>query len=188
MNPGRPSLYTPELAAEICRRLAAGESLRAICRDDGMPDESTVRGWATENTAGFFPQYARAREIQAERWADEILDIADDGSNDWMERQRGEDDTAIVLNHEAIQRSSIRIDTRKWLLARVLPKKYGAKVEIEHGGKVKIEDERREHVAGIVRDIFGPPAAPAADDAGGGKPLVSGDAGPSGGARKRRAR
>src|SRR4051812_2164281 len=60
---GRPSTYTAELAATICARLATGETLRAVCRDDGMPSESTVRTWALDDREGFSAHYARAREI-----------------------------------------------------------------------------------------------------------------------------
>ena len=82
---GRPSIYTPELAARICARLSEGMTLREVCRQDGMPDESTVRDWAQTN-AEFSPQYARAREIAYHCMMDELLEIADDGTNDWMER------------------------------------------------------------------------------------------------------
>ncbi len=78
---GRPSLYTEALAAEICRRLAEGESLRAICADKAIPGISTVMGWLFDGNHGeFSEQYARAREAQAEIRADEIVDIADDAS------------------------------------------------------------------------------------------------------------
>ena len=73
---GRPSIYTPEVAAEICERMAAGESLRSICRSEDMPKESTVRLWALDNREGFYPQYARAMETRMEGLADEILEIA----------------------------------------------------------------------------------------------------------------
>ena len=60
---GRPSVYTPQLADEICERLAAGESLRAICADPHMPDKHRVREWALDDRDGFSPRYARARQI-----------------------------------------------------------------------------------------------------------------------------
>jgi len=88
---GRPSTYSQEIADEVCRRLAGGESLRAICRDEGIPDESTVRLWASDDREGFAAQYARAREVQFLAIADELLEIADDGRNDWMQR-RGNDE------------------------------------------------------------------------------------------------
>ena len=72
-----PSRYTPELAAEICQRLAAGETLRAICRDKHMPDEKAVREWVIDNRDGFAEPYRRARDLQLEHWADAIIDIED---------------------------------------------------------------------------------------------------------------
>lgn len=124
----------------ICNRLADGESLRAICRTKGMPDERTVRRWAADEEHAFAPQYARAREIGYLKLADEILEISDDGSNDWMLRagkgEGGDEETpGYVLNGEHVQRSRLRIDSRKWLLSKMLPKVFGDKVVNEHTGK-----------------------------------------------------
>ena len=75
----KPSLYTPELAALICQRLAGGESLIGICREDGMPAEATVRFWASKDIGpGFAAQFSEARNIGLEREADEIRELADD--------------------------------------------------------------------------------------------------------------
>jgi hypothetical protein len=140
---GRPSKYCQKLAEEICERLAGGESLRSICRDDYMPDERAVRLWAVNNGA-FSPQYVRAREIAFLRMADEILDIADDGSNDYLERQRDDGTKYTVIDHENIHRSRLRVDTRKWILAKMLPKVFGERVTNAitgaDGGPVQIED------------------------------------------------
>ena len=112
---GRPSRYTPELAAVICERLAVGESLRSICADKAMPGLSTVMGWLFDDKHEGFPeQYARAREAQAELRADEITDIAD-----------GVEHGAS----EAVQAARLRVDARKWIAAKLLPKRYGDKVQ-----------------------------------------------------------
>lgn len=95
-----------------------------------MPDKSTVMRWLAKYPE-FRDQYAGAREAQADYYAEEILEIADDGSNDWMERKRG-DETIEVENHEVLNRSRLRVDTRKWLMARMSPKKYGDK--LTHAG------------------------------------------------------
>ena len=138
---GRPSTYGQEIADEVCRRLAGGESLRAICRDEGIPDESTVRFWALDDREGFATQYARAREVQFLAIADELLEIADDGSNDWMQRTSKDKSGGWELNGEHIQRSRVRIDTRKWILSKMLPKVYGDKAEVAvtgaNGGPVQ---------------------------------------------------
>src|SRR5271157_3532722 len=115
--------YTAELAAEICRRLADGESLRKICRDDGFPNEATIRTWALEDVNGFGTQYTRAREIGYFGLADELVEISDDGQNDWMETNDPEN-PGYRLNGEHVQRSRLRTDTRKWLLAKMLPKVF----------------------------------------------------------------
>ena len=143
MQTGRPSVYTDILAAEICERLADGESLRTICEAEEMPHKSTIFRWLAANK-DFRDQYAQAREEQAANLADELFDIADDGSNDWMER-RGEDGETIgwSLNGEAVQRSKLRLDTRKWYLSKILPKKYGDKLDLNHSGKLEVTEIKR---------------------------------------------
>lgn len=129
---GRPSSFTQEVADAICERLANAESLRSICLGDDMPSQTTVFRWlADERYAGFREQYARARESQADAIFDEILDIADDGSNDWMERRREDGSVDEVVNHEHIQRSKLRIDARKWMAGKLAPKKYGEKLDVD---------------------------------------------------------
>ena len=129
MPAGRPSEYTPETAEVICSQLAHGMSLREICRADGMPDKTTVLRWLS-SFPEFRTQYEISRQLQAEHMADEILEIADDGSNDWMERQNSDGTTYEVMNSEHVQRSRLRIDSRKWLLSKMLPKKYGDKLDL----------------------------------------------------------
>lgn len=114
------SLYTEELADEICRRMADGESLRRICKDTHIPDERAVRIWAIDDINGFAKRYARARELQVFRWAEDIVEIADDVSQDWIDTDKGPQ-----ANNERITRSKLRIDVRKWLLAKILPKQFG---------------------------------------------------------------
>jgi hypothetical protein len=130
---GRPSTFTQEVADAICERIAAGESLRLIVLDEGMPDERTVYRWLDRDEA-FRQQYARAREAQADAMVEDILEICDDARNDWMER-RGEEDAGWVANGEHIQRSKLRVDARKWLMSKLAPKKYGDKLDLNHGGQ-----------------------------------------------------
>lgn len=131
---GRPSDYTPEMAAEICSRIADGMSVREMCTADDMPDKKTVFRWLGVHEE-FRHQYALACDARAEHMADEILDIADNGENDWMERTNGDgENVGWTTNGEAIQRSKLRVDTRKWLLSKLQPKKYGDKVTQEHLG------------------------------------------------------
>lgn len=132
---GRPSSFTPEMADTICSRLADGESLRTICRDEQMPGTSTVFRWLRE-FADFREQYALAREAQADALFDESLDIADDGSNDWLPAHNAEDgeEAGWRVNGEHIQRSKLRIDTRKWMAGKLQPKKYGEKTQMQVTG------------------------------------------------------
>lgn len=125
---GRPSSYTDEIAQEICSRLGAGESLKAICKDEHMPDESTVRMWAIEDRHGFYPRYAHAREVQAERWADEIITIADAAERDVKDY---DENGNPIVDHEVVARAKLRVDTRKWVLSKILPKKYGESTTIK---------------------------------------------------------
>ena len=134
--------YSPEIAAEICERLANGESLRAICKSEHLPTEAAVRQWALDDHKGFASHYARAREIGYERMAEEILSISDEGINDTYLDDEGVERT----NHDVIARSKLRVDSRKWLLSKMLPKKYGDKLQTEVSGGMTV------HVATGVPD------------------------------------
>lgn len=113
LSAGRPPIFTEELGDEICLRLSNGESLRAICDDAKMPDRATVMRWlADPGRSDFATKYARAREKQIDAFAEDIAYIADT-----------EPDPA---------RARVRMEARRWLAERTMPKKYGAKVE--HGG------------------------------------------------------
>ena len=127
---GRPSKYTPELARDICRQLVEGKSLRKICEPDGMPYDSTVRDWIIDDREGFHSQYMRAIQARAITWGEEILTVADDGSNDtYIDPNTGQE----RMNAEVVARSRLRVDTRKWLLSKMLPKIYADKIDVNHG-------------------------------------------------------
>lgn len=128
----RPSEYNPRTASAICERVACGQTIREICSADDMPAMSTVFKWLNKNPE-FAEQYARAKEAQADFLAEEMLEIADDGTNDWMERQGGAS-PGWMVNGEAVQRSRLRVDARKWLMAKMAPKKYGDRITQEHTG------------------------------------------------------
>lgn len=133
---GRPTLYSPDLADAICARLADGESLRSVCADEDMPAASTVFNWLRTKPE-FVEQYARAKEEAADAFAEEMLDIADDGSNDWMERFGKEGESVgWQLNGEHVQRSRLRIDTRKWLASKLKPKKYAERSSVDLSGEL----------------------------------------------------
>jgi hypothetical protein len=137
---GRPSIYTDDIATKICEELIEGRSLRSICLADDMPSAGTVCRWLSEKD-NFREQYARAREAQADTLFDEILDISDDGTNDWMERL--DPGTGANLgwkeNGEAMQRSRLRVDARKWMAGKMRPKVYGDR--IQNDVTVAVSDE-----------------------------------------------
>lgn len=117
---GRPSAYTVLIGNQICNRLSDGESLRKICLADDMPNKGMVFRWL-ENNKQFRDQYARAREIQADSLFDECLDIADESIDDTYIDAQGNP----RIDNEVIQRSKLRIDTRKWIAGKLRPKVYG---------------------------------------------------------------
>ena len=121
---GRPTKYSESLADTICARLAEGESMRRIARDESMPALSTLFLWLRKHD-DFSEQYVMAKQESADAMFEEILDIADNGTNDFVETQGG-----YKTNSENIQRSRLRIDTRKWMMSKMKPKKYGDKVEL----------------------------------------------------------
>jgi hypothetical protein len=135
---GRPSIYTEALGIKICAHIAMGKSLVSICKREGMPSVETVYMWLKDpNKADFLNTYTRAREDQADTLADEIIDIADDGLNDtYIDDKTGEQKTIA----DVVARSKLRVEARKWVAAKLKPKKYGDKVEVtgetKHSGEV----------------------------------------------------
>lgn len=133
-------MYTQEKADAICRRLAGGESLRKACEQEGGPDPATVLRWVDGlNGAApeFAQQYADVRARAYQLLADEIIDISDDASGDVVETENGP-----KSNAEFTARSRLRVDSRKWMLSKMLPKVYGDKLEL--GGSLK-----HEHTGGL---------------------------------------
>lgn len=128
-NPnGRPSKYTNEIADKICDKIATtSNGLHVICKDESMPCVATVFNWLNDKSKAYFlDKYARARELQAELLADEIIEIADDTSNDTLTSDEGKE----YANSEWINRSRLRVDARKWKASKLAPKKYGDKLDI----------------------------------------------------------
>ncbi|MCT4261611.1 terminase small subunit protein [Elizabethkingia anophelis] len=120
----------------ICEIADKGRSVRSILKDEGMPSMRTFFKWLDEDEEKV-KQYARACEIRAEGIFDEILDIADDGTNDYMTLVKG-DMEYNVEDREVTNRSKLRVDARKFWLSKVHPKKYGDKIDVTSKGD-KIE-------------------------------------------------
>ncbi|MCA8026424.1 terminase small subunit-like protein [Burkholderia cepacia] len=107
------STFSPELFARICERIASGESLRTICKGAGMPHRVTFLRWVNADEERG-KQYSEALMLRAENYFDEIIDIADSKADP--------------------QKTRVQIDARKWVLARMNPKKYGDKFTQELTG------------------------------------------------------
>jgi len=124
---GRPSSYTRERGVELCALFLEGCTIKEICARDDMPVVTTFFRWL-QDFPEFQQLYAHTKELQAEIMASEIQQIADDGTNDWMERELQNGRTVTVFNHEHAQRSKLRVEARKWLLSKTLPKRYGDRI------------------------------------------------------------
>lgn len=126
-----PSIFTQEIADAICTRLMEGASLRQICKEAGMPGQRTVYQWLNDKP-NFQQQYARAREVQADTLADEILDISNTpelGKKTVTKASGIETTEGDMTEHRRL-----KIDARKWLAGKLAPKKYGDKITQEIGG------------------------------------------------------
>lgn len=128
---GRPTIKNPEVIKKILDGLSRGETLISLCEGDGMPAPSTFREWARKDPK-LSSDFARAREEGFDAIAEGILEIADDGRNDWMVGKNGP-----VFDQEHVQRSKLRIESRLKLLAKWDPRRYGER--IEHVGHMTLE-------------------------------------------------
>ena len=132
---GRPSSYTQELADKICEEIASGKSMRSVSRMEGMPAMSMIFRWLREHPS-FREQYTASTIERTEAFQEDVIDISDDGSDDYTEDNYMEGRTpGYQVNSENIQRSRLRVETRKWLMERMKPKKYGAKIDMTTNGK-----------------------------------------------------
>ncbi len=121
---GRPTLYSEALADEICELIMQGKALPDVAKAVHV-DKTTILRWV-EKHPDFCNRYARAREVQADVLAEEIIAIADDPATE--EIQDG-DETRTVISSSAVQRNRLRVDARKWYASKLAPKKYGDKLD-----------------------------------------------------------
>jgi len=166
---GRPTRFTKAIADKICERLANGETLRAICRDEGMPRESTVRAWALNDLNGFYAQYTRARDLGLDALSDETLELADIVREGVKVKQyscprcqgTGEEKSGEcpkcggsgglkeVVSGDMVERARLQVETRKWYLSKLAPKRYGERPDSD------TRDDRLDEILDIAR--AGPP-------------------------------
>ena len=123
----------------VCAEISNGKSLRSVlANNDGMPARNTFLEWMDKDPE-YANQYARAMEQRQEVIFEDILSISDDQEGDVIENEDGFE----VVNHNVIQRARLRVDSRKWMLGKMNPKKYGEKVELDnkHSGEIRIVRE-----------------------------------------------
>jgi len=134
--------YSAPVARRICERIMHGETLKEIAKDPKMPSSNTVVKWlANPELADFREMYYYAKRVYAELLIEEIITLADDRSEDWEPTYDAAGNfTGWVPNNDTVQRSRLRIDTRKWLATKLLPKIYGDKVDVSHGVKGELAD------------------------------------------------
>lgn len=125
---GRPSIFTQELADEICAELAEGKSIRTVCAPEGKPSIQTFFRWLREKES-FREQYARAKEEASDALVEEMLDISDDSLPNALENITEKGANAVVQAHK------LKVDTRKWIASKLKPKKYGEKLDVTSDNK-----------------------------------------------------
>jgi hypothetical protein len=135
MPAGRPTDYSEVKAKAICTRIANGESLSAICKEKNTPSIAAVFVWLGKYPK-FKESYARAREQQAEYYANEIIDIADEMPT--CEVPDPDGGVSIRVDAAGVQRNRLRVDARKWYASKVAPKTYGDKIQAELSGELGI--------------------------------------------------
>lgn len=124
---GRPSEFNQDVADAICAELAAGRSLREICADADMPSRQTVYNWlAAEHLKAFVDQYARAREIQADTYAEMMHEVVAENPQVEIPTKFG---SYTATDSAGIARNRLRWDNLKWHSSKLAPKKYGDKME-----------------------------------------------------------
>lgn len=148
-----PVTRSPEVETRIIEGLCDGVPLRELCRQEGMPSWRAVYDWIAAD-ADFASRIAHARDLGYDAIAEDILDIADDGTNDYVQRKRQDGSTDTVIDSEHVQRSKLRIETRLKLLAKWNPKKYGEKQTVDVGNKegeaLKVESNAAEVAAQVA--------------------------------------
>lgn len=134
---GRPTTYSKELTEDICQRMALGETLTDILKAPGMPSETAVYEWRKAQPE-FAEAFARAREDQMQAWSDQIISLADEASSDYRieaEAEISADGTVKAkFDRRHVDRAKLMIDTRKWLMAKILPAVFGDRqtVDVNH--------------------------------------------------------
>lgn len=114
--------------ALVCRAMTEGLTARKACIANGV-NFSNFRFWCGENPE-YAAQYAHAREVLYEHWEEDIVEISDETQEGIIHKQKLLGDE--IETRDMIEHRKLRVHTRQWLLSRLVPKKYGDKMQ--HGG------------------------------------------------------
>ena len=147
---GRPTKYSKELAVDICVRLANGESIVQITKDDDMPSQATIYVWLRERD-DFQEMYTRAREDQIDTNVDQIIAIADEMPPTFTDK-----DGRKTLDSSWINWQKNRIDARKWSAIKLKPRKYGDRVGlegVEGGAPIVTQETSSERMLEIIKNL-----------------------------------
>jgi hypothetical protein len=141
--------YTAEIEDLILGELKSGRTLTDVCRDPDMPHVRSVQNWLAEDRNGFAARYKKAREIGCDMMADDMVDIADDRTGDWIVRRNKDGTTEAILDPERINRTQLRIKTRRWRVSKVLPQTYGDRLDLN------AKQERGDSWADLLKAVDG---------------------------------
>jgi len=164
-RPGRPTMFSAEVADEICERIADAESIRSICLDSKMPAKRTVFYWlaqaemdnASEELVLFLHQYAHAHEAKADTLVDQIGEIHQKA---WVPVMIKDAplivDGKVIMTVDRASAAAVKLeaDNKKWMAEKLAPKKYGAKqsLDLTSGGK-RIKNDW--HIHPVTADKHG---------------------------------
>jgi hypothetical protein len=147
-NAGRVC-YSEAVADRILNELMNGRTLIDVCADPDTPAVCTVHHWVLNDREGFAARYRRAREIGCHTSADQLLEIADDRSNDWIVRRRNDGTVETLLDPERVNRAGLRCSMRQWRLSKMLPAMFGDRLNLNAKHEVSSD------VAELMRLIDG---------------------------------
>ena len=137
----RPTIPTKALRVRIFNKIADGVSVRKLCEDKRLPTRDMFYKWLREYP-DFAEEYRIATELRADVLVDEMMDIADDDSLDIIIDTEADEGARVKADQIKVARAKVKIDTRKWVAARMAPRKYGNNVKVE-------AENKHDHSGGI---------------------------------------
>ena len=129
-DPRKSPPYSHALSERICERIANGETATSLTHEEGMPTWAVLGRWRREND-DFAKRFQIAREQCCEYWADSVIDIVDDSTNDFVTRLSAKGQPLTVFDREHFERARLRADKRQWFASKMLRHVYGEKSEVD---------------------------------------------------------